>query len=69
MNIHQHTGFYVYLVLSVVSLLIGISGTFVLKNNLKYRESDIVGLYGSIIVVLAAIIGFLYCILHVFMHA
>jgi hypothetical protein len=59
----------IYLGLIIVSLLVGYSGFFILKNNLKFRQSDVMGIYGSILVILVAVIVFLYSLLHVFAHA
>jgi len=58
----------VYLGLCIFSLITAISGFFILKNNLKTRKSDVVSIYGSILVVLVAIIVFLYSVLHVVVH-
>ena len=58
----------IYLGLVIVSALVGYSGFFILKKNLKFRKSDVVGIYGSILVVVVAVIGFLYSLLHIFAH-
>jgi len=51
----------IYLCLLVVSLLVSISGFYILKNNLKVNEADVLRLYGSILVVLVAVMVFVYC--------
>jgi divalent metal cation (Fe/Co/Zn/Cd) transporter len=59
----------IYLGLVIVSMLVGYSGFFILKKNMKFRQSDVMGIYGSILVILVAVIVFLYSLLHVFAHA
>jgi len=58
----------VYLGLSIFSLVTAISGFVILKNNLKTKKVDVLNLYGSIFVVLAAVIVFLYSVLHIVAH-
>ncbi len=69
MNFHHGSGNYIYVALIVVSLLVGYLGFFVLKKNLKFRQSDVMGIYGSVLVIVVAVIVFLYSIVHVFIHA
>jgi hypothetical protein len=59
----------IYLGLVIVSVLVGYSGFFIMKNNLKFRGSDPIGIYSSILVILVAVIVFIYSLLHVFVHA
>jgi hypothetical protein len=59
----------IYLGLVIVSMLVGYSGFFILKKNMKFRQSDVMGIYGSILVILVAVIVFLYSLLHIFAHA
>jgi len=58
----------VYALLAVVSLLVSISGFFILKNNLKTRKTDVLSIYGSILVVLVAVVVFFYSLVHVLAH-
>lgn len=69
MTLQHNFGYYVYIVLIIVSLLVGYSGFFILKKNLKFRQSDVMGIYGSVLVIVVAVIVFLYSIVHVFVHA
>ena len=69
MSFHHGSGYYMYVALIVVSLLVGYSGFFILKKNLKFRQSDVMGIYGSILVIVVAFIVFLYSIVHIFVHA
>jgi hypothetical protein len=69
MSFHHSSGYYVYIVLIIVSILVGYSGFFVLKKNLKFRQSDVMGNYGGVLVIVVAVIVFLYSIVHVFVHA
>jgi divalent metal cation (Fe/Co/Zn/Cd) transporter len=59
----------IYLGLVIVSMLVGYSGFFILKKNMKFRQSDVMGIYGSILVILVAVIVFLYSLLHIFAQA
>lgn len=58
----------VYAGLAVISLLVSISGFFILKNNLKTRKTDVLSIYGSIFVVLVAVVVFFYSVVHVLVH-
>lgn len=58
----------VYLGLAIFTLLAAISGVFILKNILKTRTSDALSIYGSILVVLVAVIAFIYSLLHIVVH-
>ena len=58
----------IYLGLIVVSVLVGYSGFFILKKNLKFRKSDPMGIYSSILAILVAVIVLIYSLLHVFAH-
>jgi len=69
LTLQHNFGYYVYIVLIIVSLLVGYSGFFILKKNLKFRQSDVMGIYGSVLVIVVAVIVFLYSIVHVFVHA
>jgi hypothetical protein len=56
----------IYLGLVIISALVGFSGFFILKKKLKFKQTNYLGLYGSIMVVVVAVIVFLYSLLHVF---
>ena len=61
MNFYFGQSHLIYLGLLIVSLLVSISGFCILKNNLKLKETDILRLYGSILVILIAVLVFVYC--------